>query len=121
MSETIVRLTADDAVVEVAIRDDNPTTRDFLSMLPMTLRFEDYAGMEKIAYPERALDYTGSEEGMTPQAGDLFSYKPWGNLGFFYETGTLGHSTQLVRIGTTDDLEAVMRLDGRDVAVELVE
>jgi len=114
---TVVEFAAGTAVVEVTIHEDTPTTRDFLSMLPMTLPFEDYAGMEKIAYPARAFDYTGSEAGITPQVGDLFSYKPWGNLGFFYGVDGLGHSTELVRIGTTEDLGAVMQLDGQDVTI----
>lgn len=114
---TIVHFTAGSTVVEVTIREDTPTTRDFLSMLPMTLPFEDYAGQEKIAYLERALDYAGSEAGMTPEVGDLFSYKPWGNLGFFTGVDGLGHSTDLVRIGATDDLDAVMLLDGQDVTI----
>lgn len=119
-SDTIVHFTAGDSVVEVTIDEDTPTARDFLSMLPMTLPFEDYAGMEKITYPERAFDYTDAE-GMTPEVGDLFSYRPWGNLGFFYDTGTLGYSDQLVLIGTTADLDAVMELDGQDVTITIVD
>lgn len=118
---TTVHFTAGDTVIEVMIHEDTPTTRDFLSMLPMTLPFEDYAGMEKITYPERAFDYTGSEEGITPEVGDVFSYKPWGNLGFFYGVDGLGHSTQLVRIGATEDLDAVMELDGQDVTIAVAE
>lgn len=117
---TIVHFTAGDTLVVVTIREDTPTARDFLSTLPMTLPFEDYAGMEKIAYPERAFDYTDAE-GMIPEIGDFFSYIPWGNFGFFYETGTLGFSEQLVRIGTTDDVEAVMELDGQDVTIAVAD
>lgn len=117
---TTVHFTAGDTVVEVTIHEDTATTRDFLSMLPMTLTFEDYAGMEKIAYPERGFDTTGNE-GMKPEVGDLFSYIPWSNLGFFYATGSLGHSTSLVRIGTTDDLDAVMKLDGQRVTIAVAE
>lgn len=115
---TVVHFTAGETVVEVTIVEDTPTTRDFLSMLPMTLPFEDYAGMETITYPEREFDYTDAE-GMTPRVGDLFSYRPWGNLGFFYDTGSLGYSEELVRIGTTDDLDAVMELDGQDVTIDI--
>lgn len=113
-----MRFAAGDTVVRVTIVEDTPTTRDFLSMLPMTLPFEDYAGMEKIAYPPRGFDTTGNA-GMTPKAGDLFSSIPWGNLGFFTDAGALGHSDQLVRIGTTDDLDGVMRLDGQDVTIRI--
>lgn len=119
---TVVHFTtATGTVVEVTIHEDTPTTRDFVSMLPMTLRFEDHAGVEQVASPERALDYAGSEGGMTPEAGDLFSYKPWGNLGFFTDADGLGHSTQLVRIGTTDDLDSVARLEDQDVTISIAE
>lgn len=109
--------TAGATVVEVTISEDTPTTRDFLSMLPMTLEFEDYGGREKIAYPPRQFDYDGAM-GITPRAGDLFSFMPWGNLGFFYEAEGLGHSDDLVRLGTTDDLDQVMLLDGQQVTIE---
>lgn len=115
---TVVHFTAGSSVVEVTIAEDNPTTRGFVSMLPMTLEFEDFADQEKIASPSRALDYTGAA-GMTPQVGDLFSYMPWGNLGFFYDVSGLGHSEDLVRLGTTDDLDQVMKLDGRRVTIEV--
>ncbi|TMS51143.1 cyclophilin-like fold protein [Mycobacterium sp. DBP42] len=113
---TAVHFTTGSTVVEVTINEDTPTTRDFLAMLPITLTFEDFNRMEKIAYPPRGFDTTGNT-GMTPKVGDLFSYIPWSNLGFFYNTGSLGFSEQLVRIGTTDDLDAVMRLDGQQVTI----
>lgn len=116
--ETLVHFTAGSTVVAVAIHEDTPSTRDFLSMLPMTLTFEDFNGMEKIAYPPRGFDTTGNE-GMAPRVGDLFSYIPWGNLGFFYDTGSLGFSQQLVRIGTTEDLDAVVQLDGQEVTIDI--
>lgn len=113
---TVVNFTTGSTVVKVTIHGDTPTTRDFLSMLPMTLTFEDFNGMEKIAYPARGFDTAGNK-GMTPQVGDLFSYIPWRNLGFFYDTGSLGFSEHLVRIGSTDDIDAIRKLDGRDVSI----
>ena len=117
---TVVHFTTGSTVVEVTIHEDTPTTRDFLSMLPMTLTFEDFNGMEKIAYPPRGFDTTDNE-GMSPKVGDLFSYIPWSNLGFFYDTGSLGFSEQLVRIGSTDDLDAIRQLDGQDVSIAVAD
>lgn len=114
---TVVRFTTGSTVVTVAITEDTATARDFVSMLPMTLAFEDFHGQEKVATPPRPFDYTGAP-GMTPQVGDLFSYKPWGNLGFFYNVDGLGHSDDLVRLGTTTDLDAVMDLEGRRVTID---
>ncbi len=116
---TVVRFAARDVSVNVTIVDDNATTRDFLSMLPMTLSFEDYNGMEKITYPPRGFTTTGNT-GMKPEVGDLFSFIPWSNLGFFYETGSLGFSDKLVRIGKTDDIEGIMKLDGQQVTISAV-
>ena len=118
MTGTKVHFTTGPTVVEVTIDESTPATRDFLSMLPLNLPFEDFNGMEKIAYPPRGFDTTGNE-GMKPQVGDLFSYIPWSNLGFFYDTGTLGFSRDLVRIGATDDLDSIMKLDGQEVTIEV--
>jgi hypothetical protein len=62
------RTTADDAVVEVIIDEDNPTTRSFLARLPMTLPFSDYGGKEKIATPTGEWDFTDAE-GLDPKVG----------------------------------------------------
>ncbi len=115
---TTVHFTAGSTVVTVTIAEDNATTRDFVSMLPMTLEFKDYHGQEKISYPPRPFDYTGTP-GITPQVGDLFSYKPWANLGFFYNVDGLGHSNDLVRIGTTTDLDKIKDLDGQQVTIQV--
>ena len=83
---TIVHFTAGDVVVEAVIEDDNPTTRSFLEMLPMTLTFSDFGGKEKVASPTGKLDFTDAK-GLKPEVGDLFSYKPWGNIGFLQHRG----------------------------------
>jgi Cyclophilin-like family len=46
---TVVRFTAGDTHIDVTLDADNPTTRDFLSMLPLTLSFEEFNGREKIS------------------------------------------------------------------------
>ena len=35
------------------VLNDHPAVRDFLSMLPLTVTFEDYNGIEKIGYLPR--------------------------------------------------------------------
>ncbi|MFJ4027547.1 cyclophilin-like fold protein [Paenarthrobacter sp. NPDC089989] len=113
---TVVRFTAKGAVVEVVIDEDNPTTRSFLAMLPMTLVFSDYGGKEKISTPTGVWDFTDAP-GLDPEAGDLFSYKPWGNLGFFYNTAGNTFSNDLARIGKTQDIEQIEQLDGQQVTI----
>ena len=53
---------------------DNPTTRDFLTLLPLTLEFEDYAGTEKISYLPKKLSIEGAPTGCDP------SHRYYGNF-----------------------------------------
>lgn len=115
---TVVHFTAGSVVVRAVIEEDTPTTRSFLAMLPMTLRFSDFGGREKVASPPEAFDFTDAT-GMTPQAGDLFSYIPWSNIGFFYNAEGSTHSDDLVRIGTTEDIDQIELLDGQDVTIAI--
>lgn len=75
---------------------DNPASRDFLSLLPLTLEFSDYAGVEKITYLPRRLITEGTP---TPHdaAGDFTYYAPWGNLAVFYKG--FGNDGQLYVLG----------------------
>ena len=59
--------------------------------------------------------------GMTPENGDLSSYMPWGNLGFFYNADGLGHSNDLIRIGRTDAIDEIVRFDGQEVMIEIAD
>lgn len=63
---------------------DAPSANDLYSRLPVTLAFEDFSGMEKIAYLDKRLDETGQKVGCHPLAGDICVYQPWGNLSIFY-------------------------------------
>lgn len=116
---TIVHFTAGDVVVEVVIDEDNSTTRSFLAMLPMTLAFSDFGGKEKVATPTGDWDFTDAE-GLDPEVGDLFSYMPWGNIGFFYNTDGNTFSNDLTRIGATDDVDQIQLLDGQQVTIAVV-
>src|SRR5437016_4380522 len=42
-----------------AVLDDNPTSRDFVAMLPMTVQFEDFAKTEKITRLSKRLSTDG--------------------------------------------------------------
>jgi hypothetical protein len=115
---TVVHFTAGSTVVKAVLDRDTPTARSFVGMLPMTLRFSDFGGNEKVASPPRPFDFTGAE-GMKPEAGDLFSYRPWSNLGFFYKADGSSHSDSLVRIGRSDEIEQIVKLDGQDVTISI--
>lgn len=55
---------------------DNPTTRDFISLLPLDLTLEDYAGTEKISYLPKKLSKEEAPLGFDPSVGDITYYAP---------------------------------------------
>ena len=117
---TVVRFSAGSTFVDLTIGEDNPTVRDFLSLLPLTMTIEEYAGREKIGYFERKLATEGSP-GSDPEDGDLIYFVPWGNIGFYYNTAGVGFSNQTVHIGKYDaSPEQLQQLEGKPVSVEIV-
>ena len=60
----------------------------------------DYAGAEKIFYPEPAFNTEGAPKGHTPSRGDIDLYAPWGNVALFYKSGS--HSSELIHLGRID-------------------
>lgn len=62
---------------------DNPTTRDFVSLLPLTLTMNDLLGREKFAHLPRAI----SEEGKrtkTYEVGDIIYWSPGPDVAIYY-------------------------------------
>ena len=113
-----VRMTIGTSTVDATLVD-NPTSRDFLSLLPLTLTFEDYASTEKIAYPPRKLSTSGAPEGSTPVIGGIFYYAPWGNLAIFYRD--FEYSRGLIPLGRIDSgLEAFRAGGSRKVEIKRV-
>lgn len=118
---TVVRFSAGPTSVDLIIGEDNPTVRDFLSLLPLTMKLEEYAEREKIGYFSRKLVTEGSP-GSDPENGDLIYFAPWGNLGFYYNTAGIGFSNQTIHIGKYKaSLEQLERLEGQPVKVERVQ
>jgi hypothetical protein len=108
----IVRFTSEATSLDVTIGADTPAVRDFLSMLPLTLTLEEYAGREKIGYLPRPLTHHGSP-GSDPEDGDVIYFTPWGNLGFYYNTSGVGYSDLTLHIGTYQaSLEQLEELEG---------
>lgn len=117
---TIVRFSAGQTSVDVAIDKDNQTVRDFLSLLPVTMELKEFAGREKIGYFSRKLTSDGSP-GSDPEDGDLIYFVPWGNLGFYYNASGIGYSDQTVHIGEYKaSLKQLEQLEGQPVRVEIV-
>jgi hypothetical protein len=96
---------------------DNPSARDFASMLPLDLMIEDYSTNEKIAYLPRKLTDDGSGPFDNERPGDLAYYAPWGNLAFFYEG--YRYSSGLIRLGRIDGDFAPLLMRGEfDLHIE---
>ena len=99
---------------------DNPTSREFISLLPLTLTLTDYAGTEKIGDLPRRLTTEGAPVGSDPSVGSIAYYAPWGNLAIYYRY--FGYSRGLVQLGKIDsDVEALSGPDPLRVTIELVE
>ncbi|PAQ07105.1 cyclophilin-like fold protein [Mesorhizobium temperatum] len=79
---------------------DNPTARDFASMLPLDLAIEDFSNNEKIVHLPRKLTEEGSGPFGNERPGDLCYFKPWGNLALFYADYRW---EGLIRLGRFDD------------------
>jgi hypothetical protein len=80
---------------------DTVAARDFMSMLPLELKVEDYSTTEKITYLPRRLTETGAGPFTNEAPGDLCYYMPWGNLAMFH--GRYQYSSGLLRLGKFDD------------------
>ncbi|OAQ13903.1 hypothetical protein F480_05700 [Bibersteinia trehalosi Y31] len=78
---------------------DNDTARDFYRTLPLEIRLENYAGVEKIGYDLPKLSTKNSPKGYAGQAGDLTYYAPWGNLAIFTEHSHVGYANGLIYVG----------------------
>ena len=92
-------LTVDGQTFPVTLYD-TPTANALYEMLPLTLTFEDFSGMEKISYPPEKLPTAGEPEGCTPEVGSLCLYAPWGNLSVFYKD--FRYSSGLILLGHVD-------------------
>lgn len=111
-----IRLTVNGRSVTATLID-SPTSRDFISMLPLTLTLEDYASTEKIAYLSRRLSEEGAPAGIDPSIGDITYYAPWGNLALFYKD--FGYAKGLIKLGSIKEGAEVFNIPG-SVTVTIV-
>ena len=94
-----IRITIGEKVVTATL-NDSQAARDFVSLLPLTLTLEDYAGTEKISDLPKRLSTKGAPSGSDPSVGDIAYYAPWGNLAIYYRD--FGNSNGLVILGKID-------------------
>ncbi|WP_246679409.1 cyclophilin-like fold protein [Mesorhizobium sp. B2-6-2] len=98
-----------DGRIMTATLYNNPSARDFFSMLPLHLIVSDYAHNEKIAYLPRKLTEEGSGPFGNEQPYDLCYFMPWGNLAMFYADY---RHPGLIRLGRFDEGEQALHVRG---------
>jgi hypothetical protein len=98
---------------------DNATSRDFVSLLPLKLKLEDYGETEKIGYLPRKLSIEGAPPGSDPSIGDVSYYAPWGNLAIFRRD--FRYSSGLIKLGRVDTGVEALNVGGSaDALIDLV-
>jgi len=113
-----IRLKVGDTVLTATLID-SATTRDFISLLPLTLTLKDYAETEKISDLPKRLSTESAPSGSDPSVGDITYYAPWGNLAIFYRD--FGYSSGLVILGKIDSgIKALNVLGSVKVTIELI-
>jgi hypothetical protein len=98
---------------------DNPTARDFVSLLPLKLKLEDYGETEKISYLPRKLSTEGAPPGSDPSVGDVSYYAPWGNLAIFRKD--FRYSSGLINLGKIDTGMEALNVPGSvEATIDLI-
>lgn len=114
-----IRITIGDTALTATL-NDSKTSRDFISLLPLTLILEDYAGTEKVSDLPKRLSTEDAPAGSNPSVGDITYYAPWGNLAIFYKN--FGYARGLVILGKIDSgTEAFNVPDSVKVKMTLME
>lgn len=98
-TQTSIRVIAGDTVLTARLWD-NPTARDLIAQLPLTLTFSDYGRQEKLATLPQRLTIEGVPAGDDPLSGDITYYAPAGAVVFLYKD--IGYFTGIVRLGQFD-------------------
>jgi hypothetical protein len=115
---TDIRITVSDQTFTAQLAD-NPTARDLVDQLPLTLRFRDFNRVEKIAELPRPLTMDGVPAGDDPEINDIGYYAPSGDLVLYY--GDVGYFNGIVRIGRVDaaDMSVIERQpDGFELTID---
>jgi hypothetical protein len=113
-----LKITVGETVL-TAIMYDNPTTNDFISLLPLTLTLTDYNETEKISGLPKRLSVKNAPTGYKPSVGDITLYAPWGNLALFYKDFT--YSSGLIALGKINSGIDALKVSGSiNVKMELI-
>lgn len=81
----------------IAEMENNATAKDFISLLPLTIDFQDYNAVEKVFDLPRKLNMLWAPAGIDPELWDIAYYSPWGNVALYYKD--FSYSNGLVLLG----------------------
>lgn len=100
--------------------DESAAAKEFATLLPLRLKWSDYAGKEKISPALKQRLTQKGKSGYEPALGDFFYFAPWGNLGIFYAKQP-AHSG-LIYLGKLVNLKDLEKLKAKnaDFWAELV-
>lgn len=117
VDDTAIRIRVGQRTITARLHS-NPTARDLVDQLPLTLTFRDFNRLEKIAALPRVLSTKDAPAGADPDIGDIGYYAPSGDLVFYY--GDVGYFSGIVRIGHIDsDVESIGKQpDGFTVSID---
>lgn len=105
-----------------ALINNSKAGDDFLSLLPLSVKAEDFNSTEKIFYLSKKLNTQNEPDGINPKAGDITYYAPWGNIAIFYKN--FRYSNNLIYLGkfeNTSDIEKLSNIKGNfDIRIERV-
>lgn len=105
-----------------AVINNSKAGNDFLSLLPLSVKAEDFNSTEKIFYLSKKLNTQNEPDGITPKAGDITYYAPWGNIAIFYKN--FRYSNNLIYLGkfeNVSDAEKLSNIKGDfDIRIERV-
>ena len=105
-----------------ALINNSKAGDDFLSLLPLSVKAEDFNSTEKIFYLSKKLNTQNEPDGINPKAGDITYYAPWGNIAIFYKN--FRYSNNLIYLGrfeNTSDIEKLSNIkDNFDIRIERV-
>lgn len=90
--------------------NDSDASKEFLNQLPLKIKVEDYASMEKIFYPPNKLS-TSNTPLANAKKGILAYYAPWGDVVMFYKD--FGSAGGLYELGfVTSGIDDIKTLSG---------
>ncbi|WP_157143685.1 cyclophilin-like fold protein [Brachyspira pilosicoli] len=105
-----------------AVITNSKAGNDFLSLLPLSVKAEDFNSTEKIFYLSKKLNTQNEPDGINPKAGDITYYAPWGNIAIFYKN--FRYSNNLIYLGkfeNVSDIEKLSNIKGNfDIRIERV-